>query len=68
MKTQVVSQKLGVGPLSPDRVKYEVAQAKGIQLKPRDNGELKTAEAGKISGSIGGPMVQERLDKPNNFS
>lgn len=52
LKAQVVSQELETGPLSPEQVKYEVAQAKGIPLKSGDNGELKTAEAGKIGGSI----------------
>jgi hypothetical protein len=61
LKAQVMSRELGVGPLSPDQVKMEVAKQVGVPLKHGDNGELKTADAGKIGGTIGGNMVREMV-------
>lgn len=63
LKAEVMSQELGRGPLTPDQVKYEVAQLEGIPLKQGDNGELKTAEAGRIGGKIGGQMVRELVKR-----
>jgi small acid-soluble spore protein D (minor alpha/beta-type SASP) len=50
-----------VNPKKPDDVKYEVAKAMGIQLKPSDNGNLTAENAGKIGGRIGGVMVREMV-------
>lgn len=50
-----------VQPGRPDAVKYEVAQSLGVPLMPGDNGHLKTEEAGKVGGRIGGSMVREMI-------
>lgn len=50
-----------VNPNNPDEVKFEIANELGITLKPRDNGELSTEEAGHIGGKIGGSMVRELI-------
>ena len=50
-----------VNPNNPDDVKFEIANELGITLKPRDNGELSTEEAGHIGGKIGGSMVREMI-------
>lgn len=46
---------------SPDHVKYEVAEEVGVPLKKGYNGDLTAKQAGKIGGSIGGPMVREMI-------
>ncbi len=46
---------------NPDGVKFQVAEQQGISLSPLYNGELKTREAGKIGGPIGGLMVREMI-------
>ncbi|MFM9330371.1 alpha/beta-type small acid-soluble spore protein [Paenibacillus mesotrionivorans] len=45
----------------PDQVKFEVAQSMGIPLSQGDNGQLKTEDAGRIGGKIGGAMVKEMI-------
>lgn len=45
----------------PADVKFEVAEQQGIALSPVYNGELKTREAGRIGGPIGGQMVREMI-------
>lgn len=45
----------------PETVKYEVARAMGIPLRPGYNGKLTTEEAGKVGGRIGGTMVKEMI-------
>ncbi|HEX7056387.1 MAG TPA: alpha/beta-type small acid-soluble spore protein [Bacilli bacterium] len=50
-----------VDPGNPERVKYAVAQSIGIPLKPQNNGNLTTEQAGKIGGQIGGAMVREMV-------
>lgn len=45
----------------PDLVKYEVARSLGVPLRPADNGNLSTEEAGKVGGQIGGRMVREMI-------
>jgi len=45
----------------PDTVKYEVAKAIGVGLKPGYNGKLSTQDAGKVGGRIGGAMVKEMI-------
>ncbi|MEF3301548.1 alpha/beta-type small acid-soluble spore protein [Paenibacillus sp. GYB003] len=58
-----VMQKEGyaVNPAQPDNVKFEVARTLGIPLSPGNNGQLKTEDAGKIGGQIGGRMVREMI-------
>lgn len=63
LKAQVMSRELGTGPMNPGEVKFEVARRLGIPLKPGDNGDLKTADAGKIGGAIGGHMVKEMIKR-----
>jgi small acid-soluble spore protein D (minor alpha/beta-type SASP) len=50
-----------VDPDRPDEVKYEVARDLGVPLRPGDNGNLSTEDAGKIGGAIGGQMVRELI-------
>jgi len=55
-------QGYAVNPAEPNNVKYEVARSLGIQLSaPGMNGQLKTEDAGKIGGQIGGAMVREMI-------
>lgn len=42
-----------------NNVKYEVAEEEGVLLSNGYNGELKSKDAGKIGGNIGGSMVRE---------
>lgn len=58
LKARVISQQLG-RPIPSEHVKYEVAKQVGVPLSPGYNGELKTKNAGKIGGEIGGHMVKE---------
>lgn len=50
-----------VNPDQPETVKYEVARAIGVNLKPGYNGKLSTEDAGKVGGRIGGTMVKEMI-------
>ncbi|WP_123042439.1 alpha/beta-type small acid-soluble spore protein [Cohnella candidum] len=50
-----------VNPARPDDVKFEVAKDLGVPLKPGDNGELSTEDAGHVGGKIGGSMVREMI-------
>jgi small acid-soluble spore protein D (minor alpha/beta-type SASP) len=50
-----------VDPNHPNNVKYEVARSLGIPLQPGYNGGLKSEDAGKIGGPIGGAMVREMV-------
>ncbi|PYI55812.1 alpha/beta-type small acid-soluble spore protein [Paenibacillus flagellatus] len=50
-----------VNPAEPNNVKFEVAKSLGIPLSPGNNGQLKTEDAGKIGGQIGGAMVREMI-------
>lgn len=43
----------------PNQAKYEVAKEQNVPLKEGYNGELKSKEAGKVGGQIGGSMVRE---------
>jgi small acid-soluble spore protein D (minor alpha/beta-type SASP) len=45
----------------PENVKFEVARSLGVPLREGDNGHLRTEEAGKIGGQIGGAMVREMI-------
>lgn len=45
----------------PNEVKYEVAEDLGISLKKGYNGNLKSSDAGKVGGKIGGNMVREMI-------
>jgi hypothetical protein len=63
MKARVMSRELGTGPMNPGEVKFEVARRLGVPLKRGDNGDLKTSEAGRIGGAIGGHMVREMVKK-----
>lgn len=50
-----------VNQQQPDQVKFEVAQSMGIPLSQTDNGQLRTEDAGRIGGKIGGAMVKEMI-------
>ncbi len=43
----------------PNQAKYEVAKEQNVSLKEGYNGELKSKDAGKVGGQIGGNMVRE---------
>lgn len=50
-----------VDSTQPENVKFEVARSLGVPLRQGDNGHLKTEEAGRIGGQIGGAMVREMV-------
>lgn len=47
------------GTSKPEDAALEVAKELGIPLKDGYNGQLTSAEAGKVGGRIGGSMVKE---------
>ena len=47
------------GTNNPEDATLEVAKELGIPLKEGYNGQLTSAEAGKVGGRIGGSMVKE---------
>ena len=47
------------GTSKPEDAALEVAKELGIPLKDGYNGQLTSAEAGKVGGKIGGSMVKE---------
>ncbi|WP_199614464.1 alpha/beta-type small acid-soluble spore protein [Paenibacillus alkalitolerans] len=62
LKTDVMrSAGYAVDPARPDAVKYEVARELKVPLEPGYNGSLRTEEAGKVGGEIGGKMVRELI-------
>lgn len=61
-KEQVMrNEGYAVQPGQQEDVKYEVARTLGVPLRPGDNGNLRTEEAGKVGGQIGGAMVKEMI-------
>jgi small acid-soluble spore protein D (minor alpha/beta-type SASP) len=61
-KADVMRQEgFAVDPNRPDDVKVEVARSLGVTLAPGDNGDLRTEDAGRIGGRIGGAMVREMI-------
>ncbi|WP_438448859.1 alpha/beta-type small acid-soluble spore protein [Gorillibacterium sp. sgz5001074] len=61
-KAQVMrNEGYAVDPNQPENVKYEVARTLGVPLRQGDNGHLRTEEAGRIGGQIGGAMVKEMI-------
>lgn len=61
-KAQVMrNEGYAVDPRQPDNVKYEVARTLGVPLRTGDNGHLRTEDAGRIGGQIGGAMVKEMI-------
>lgn len=61
-KADVMKQEgYAVNREEPDQVKFEVAQSMGIPLTEGDNGQLRTEDAGRIGGKIGGAMVKEMI-------
>jgi len=62
LKAKVMeAQGYEVNKSKPDDVKYEVANELGIPLNKNYNGNLTSAQAGKIGGPIGGSMVKEMI-------
>lgn len=62
LKKKVMSQEgFHVEGLAANQVKYEVANEMGIPFEKGYNGNLKSAEAGKIGGKMGGSMVREMV-------
>ncbi|KGX89573.1 alpha/beta-type small acid-soluble spore protein [Pontibacillus marinus] len=47
------------GSKDPNQTKYEVAEEQDVPLKRGYNGDLRSKEAGKVGGQIGGSMVRE---------
>ena len=50
-----------IGTSNPEDAALEVAKELGIPLKDGYNGQLTSAEAGKVGGKIGGSMVKELI-------
>jgi len=62
LEAKVMSEKgYKVNKDQPENVKYEVAKDIGVPLKNGDNGNMTAKQAGKIGGTIGGPMVKELI-------
>lgn len=62
LKANVMKDKgYAVDVTRPETVKYEVARTLGIPLQQGYNGQLKSEDAGKIGGPIGGAMVREMV-------
>jgi small acid-soluble spore protein D (minor alpha/beta-type SASP) len=60
LKAQVMRQEgYQVNANQPEQVKCEVARTLGVPLQPGYNGHLRTDQAGKVGGEIGGAMVRE---------
>jgi small acid-soluble spore protein D (minor alpha/beta-type SASP) len=61
-KGEVMADKgFTIGLKDPNQVKFEVADELGIPLDTEYNGDLKTKNAGKIGGQIGGKMVHDMI-------
>ena len=62
LKTEVMRQQgYDAPPHQPEQVKFAVARSLGVPLQPGYNGNLRTEEAGKVGGQIGGAMVREMI-------
>ncbi|WP_088105515.1 alpha/beta-type small acid-soluble spore protein [Halalkalibacter urbisdiaboli] len=59
-KGQVMNEK-GYQAQSSEKLKYEVAENLNVPLTKGDNGELRSKDAGKVGGEIGGTMVKEMI-------
>jgi hypothetical protein len=60
-KAQVMNRALGTHIQEPGNIKMEVAKQLNIPLRKQGNGQLKSEDAGKIGGAIGGRMVKEMI-------
>ncbi|HLR67467.1 alpha/beta-type small acid-soluble spore protein [Virgibacillus alimentarius] len=60
LKGQVMKAK-GYNVTDPHNAKYEIAKEEGIPLNKMYNGHLRSKEAGKIGGPIGGNMVKKMV-------
>ncbi|MDA8353564.1 MAG: alpha/beta-type small acid-soluble spore protein [Firmicutes bacterium] len=60
LKSRIISQQLGWPVQGDQQMKAEMARQAGVPYQPQgDNGEMTTAEAGKMGGAVGGQMVRE---------
>ncbi len=62
LKRQVIQDQAQGHMASSDNGVKEIAKTKGIPYSNTDNGELTTRQAGKLGGSIGGPMVKRLIE------
>ncbi|SMO86364.1 alpha/beta-type small acid-soluble spore protein [Melghirimyces algeriensis] len=60
LKARVVSDQTGKVLHNSVETKAEMARQAGVSFQPKGyNGDMKTEEAGKMGGSVGGQMVKE---------
>lgn len=62
LKAWVLKQQTGKQVRGPVEAKMEMARQAGVSYRPQGyNGEMKTSEAGKMGGPVGGQMVKELI-------
>lgn len=59
LQTKLISQDLGRSFANKEEAKLELAKELGVPLKPESNRELRSVDAGKVGGAMGGRMVKE---------
>lgn len=62
LKARVLRQQTGKQVRGPVEAKMEMARQAGVFYRPQGyNGDMKTSDAGKMGGSVGGQMVKELI-------
>ncbi|MCH5583486.1 small, acid-soluble spore protein, alpha/beta type [Shimazuella sp. AN120528] len=59
LQTKLLSEDLGRSFTSKDEAKLELAKELGVPLKPGSNRDLRSEDAGKVGGAMGGRLVKE---------
>jgi hypothetical protein len=59
LQTKLISEDLGRSFPNKEEAKLELAKELGVPLKAGSNRDLRSEDAGKVGGAMGGRMVKE---------
>lgn len=59
LQTKLISRELGKSFANKEEAKLELAKELGVPLKQGSNRDLRSEDAGKVGGAMGGRLVKE---------
>jgi small acid-soluble spore protein D (minor alpha/beta-type SASP) len=59
LQTKLISEDLGRSFANKEEAKLELAKELGVPLKSGSNRDLRSKDAGKVGGAMGGRLVKE---------
>ncbi|WP_028778178.1 alpha/beta-type small acid-soluble spore protein [Shimazuella kribbensis] len=59
LQTKLISEELGKSFANKEEAKMELAKELGVPLKAGSNRDLRSEDAGKVGGAMGGRLVKE---------